>query len=209
MNERVRFLSFAVIALAALAVTPAHAEEPQRHPPPARRAPYHPPAHPGAVRPGIPTRAPARVPFRAGPQGYYARPGLARIPGIHPEGFARSPRAFTAPQRRGRVDFRGRSVRTLRPDQRALWRSGGWQHVWHQGRFGWWWVVGGAWYLYPAPVYPYPLYASSVVFFEPAEVAAPAGPASPYWYYCSYPAGYYPAVQNCAYPWQTVPASPE
>jgi hypothetical protein len=21
---------------------------------------------------------------------------------------------------------------------------------------GWWWVIGPAWYLYPAPIYPYP-----------------------------------------------------
>ncbi|MGH7053855.1 MAG: hypothetical protein ACREFK_15820 [Stellaceae bacterium] len=204
MNKKMRLLSFAVIALTALAVTPTRAQEPQRHPPPAKRAPYHPPAHLRAVRPGVPTR----IPTRPGLQGYYARPGFARPPGVHPEGFARSTRSFTAPQWRGRMDFRGRSIRTLHPDQRALWRGGGWQHARHQGRFGWWWVVGGAWYFYPAPVYPYPLYASSTVFFEPA-VAAPAGPPIPYRYYCGYPAGYYPYVQNCAYPWQPVPASPE
>jgi hypothetical protein len=27
------------------------------------------------------------------------------------------------------------------------------------------------------------------------------------WYYCANPAGYYPTVQTCTMPWQTVPAS--
>lgn len=195
-----RLLSCAVIALAALAATRAQAEERQQTPP-AKRAPYHPPAHPRAVLPG----AAARPDLQRSP----VRPGFGRPLGVYPNGFARSARPFTAPQWRGRADFRGRNIRTLRPDQQALWRGGGWQHAWHGGRFGWWWAVGGAWYFYPEPVYPYPLYASSVVFFEPAAVAAPSGPPAPYWYYCSYPPGYYPYVQNCTFPWQPVPASPE
>ncbi len=31
--------------------------------------------------------------------------------------------------------------------------------------------------------------------------------ASPTWYYCSNPAGYYPYVTQCNTSWQTVPAS--
>jgi len=38
----------------------------------------------------------------------------------------------------------------------GIWRSGRWFHGPHYDRFGWWWVVGGVWYLYPAPIYPYP-----------------------------------------------------
>ena len=36
------------------------------------------------------------------------------------------------------------------------WRGGGWFHGLHEGRDGWWWVVGPDFYFYPAPVYPYP-----------------------------------------------------
>jgi hypothetical protein len=30
--------------------------------------------------------------------------------------------------------------------------------------------------------------------------------ASQYWYYCPYPAGFYPYVQQCSTAWQLVPA---
>jgi hypothetical protein len=26
----------------------------------------------------------------------------------------------------------------------------------HDGRYGWWWDVDGAWYFYEEPIYPYP-----------------------------------------------------
>src|SRR5512142_2931843 len=53
----------------------------------------------------------------------------------------------------------------------ARWREGHWVHRRHLGRVGWWWVAGGTWYFYPAPVYPYP---------EPYAVpsAPPAPPAA-------------------------------
>src|SRR5438552_10634455 len=71
------------------------------------------------------------------------------------------------------------------------WRGGRWQHGIHGGRRGWWWVVGGVWYFYPAPVYPYPdpYQPPVVVAPPPPNLAAPA-----YWYYCADPAGYYPYV---------------
>ena len=83
-----------------------------------------------------------------------------------------------------------------------LWRQGRWHHGRHAGRLGWWWVVGGAWYFYPAAVYPYPdPYQPPVVILPPTE-AAPQ-----YWYYCSNPAGYYPYVVQCSAGWQRVPAN--
>ncbi|MDD5176643.1 MAG: hypothetical protein PHQ05_09505 [Sterolibacterium sp.] len=85
----------------------------------------------------------------------------------------------------------------------GLWRGGRWQHGRHDGRLGWWWIVGGAWYFYPSVVYPYPdPYQPSVVTVAPSEVAPQ------YWYYCSNPAGYYPYVAQCSTGWQRVPASP-
>jgi hypothetical protein len=81
------------------------------------------------------------------------------------------------------------------PAEIGRWRGGGWQHSWHNGRFGWWWVVGPTWYSYPAPIYPYPSP------YVPPAIPAPAGPM---WYWCAAPAGYYPYVATCGGPWQPV-----
>ena len=80
------------------------------------------------------------------------------------------------------------------------WHGGHWLRGWHGNRFGWWWTVPGydEWYAYDAPVYPYPAYP---------DTGYPAAPVAPYyWYYCQSPAGYYPYVEQCAGPWQPVPA---
>jgi len=79
------------------------------------------------------------------------------------------------------------------------WNRGHWQRGRHDGRFGWWWVVGPSWYFYPAPVYPVP------DPYRPPVVDSPAGPPGPVWYYCNNPAGYYPYVPECRH-WQLVPA---
>jgi hypothetical protein len=81
----------------------------------------------------------------------------------------------------------------------ARWRGGAWFNGFHDGRNGWWWVVGPDFYFYPAPVYPYP-----DPYVPPAMVPAPAAAAT--WYYCANPQGYYPYVPRCAVPWQPVPA---
>jgi hypothetical protein len=78
------------------------------------------------------------------------------------------------------------------------WRGGAWHHERHDGRLGWWWVVGSVWYFYPVPVYPYPSP------YEP-PVGAPPPPPQVY-YYCDDPPGYYPYVPSCRVPWRTVPA---
>lgn len=71
----------------------------------------------------------------------------------------------------------------------GIWRSGHWVHGRHDGRAGWWWIVRGVWYFYPAAVYPYP------DPYQPPVVTVP--PAAPqYWYYCNNPAGYYPYVSQ-------------
>ena len=79
------------------------------------------------------------------------------------------------------------------------WRSAHWWHGLHEGRDGWWWVLDGAWYWYPAPIYPYP------DPYRPPVVVAPAAPApGPLWYYCRNPQGYYPYVATCMVPWEPV-----
>jgi hypothetical protein len=88
------------------------------------------------------------------------------------------------------------------------WHDGRWFNGFHDGRTGWWWIVDGLWYFYPAPVYPYPdPYTPPTVVIE----TTPAPQGSQVYYYCANPAGYYPQVPQCA-AWQRVisatPASP-
>ncbi|MGB9152053.1 MAG: hypothetical protein WCD70_03090 [Alphaproteobacteria bacterium] len=86
------------------------------------------------------------------------------------------------------------------------WRAGRWFNGFHDGRNGWWWIVDGAWYFYPAPVYPYPdPYTPPTVVIETVP-GAPSGAQT--YYYCASPAGYYPSVPQCTVAWQKVVATP-
>jgi len=84
-------------------------------------------------------------------------------------------------------------------------------------------VVGGAYYFYPQPIYPYPdPYQPPVVVVEQqpqvvmvpqaAPVYAPqqAAPqaAAQVWYFCDASQTYYPYVASCAGGWRSVPATP-
>src|SRR5262245_44131853 len=67
----------------------------------------------------------------------------------------------------------------------VVWRGGRWFHGWHETRLGWWWIVGPAWYWYPAPIYPYPEpYTPPVVVQVPASPPAQPQNLPPTWYYC-------------------------
>jgi hypothetical protein len=84
------------------------------------------------------------------------------------------------------------------------WRGGRWFNGFHEGRSGWWWIVGGFWYFYPAPVYPYPdPYTPPLVVAEPVPVS-PLGAPPAYVYYCRNPVGYYPYVPECFAHWERV-----
>jgi hypothetical protein len=102
---------------------------------------------------------------------------------------------------RGHVEGWHGDIRHFHENDFARWRGGRWFHGPHNGRAGWWWIVGGFWYFYPAPVYPFP-----DPFLPPvAVVEPPAGPpAAQYWYYCPDPPGYYPYVPACRTDWQAV-----
>ncbi len=107
------------------------------------------------------------------------------------------------------------------------WRSGAWRHGRHAGRYGWWWVLGGTWYFYPRPVYPYPdpflppgfvvevspppvvVQAPTTPPVLPPQVIAPAPAAPQFWYYCEAAKAYYPYVAACPSGWKTVPATPK
>lgn len=101
-------------------------------------------------------------------------------------------------------------IRVFHVHDHAHWRSGRWVHSRHDGRFGWWWVVGGLWYFYPRAVYPYPdPYVPSTVIVQSAPPAPAAGPApAPSWYYCASSKNYYPYVATCPEGWKAVPATP-
>lgn len=104
----------------------------------------------------------------------------------------------------GRPEWRG-DIGRFHEHDFNVWRGGRWYHGHHDSRLGWWWIVGGLWYFYPAPVYPYPdPYQPPVVAVPPPPAAAPQ---TQYWYYCPNPAGYYPYVARCRVRWQPVEAA--
>ncbi len=104
-----------------------------------------------------------------------------------------------------RGPWHGRDIRHFRDNDFHSWRGGHWVHGRHGGRFGWWWVVGGVWYNYPAPVYPYPN-----PYVPPAVVTQvpPPGAVPQVWYYCPSVGGYYPYVTACPEGWQQVVPQP-
>ncbi|HEV2956348.1 MAG TPA: hypothetical protein VGX95_09525 [Xanthobacteraceae bacterium] len=149
---KLRFLTVMVSAAAffvALSLPAAAQSTPPPHKgPPAKAAPRGPAAgvHPGPGPAGRPAYAGRPGPGHAGRPAYFAR---------HP-GFARR-------------DFHGHFYRGT-----LAWDRGAWRHEWRNGRYGWWWAVGGAWYFYEQPVYPYPTVISDVeVLEDPAMADAP------------------------------------
>ncbi len=52
--------------------------------------------------------------------------------------------------------WHGGDMRYFHVHDYPVWRTGRWQQSWHDGRWGWWWLVGSSWYFYPRPIYPYP-----------------------------------------------------
>jgi len=130
-----------------------------------------------------------------------------------------------APTQFSRGLFYGRDYAHFTPREASLWRGGAWRREFHDGRFGWWFIVDGIWYFYDRPVYPYPTFIPEVVYIPDEEYGydedlgddAPAslpngvfyGNGQYYYYYCPALQAYYPYVASCPSPWQTVPATPQ
>lgn len=57
---------------------------------------------------------------------------------------------------------------------RLAWEGGRWRHEMHNGRLGWWWDVGGAWYFYPQAMEGPPTYVSDVEVLD--DAGGPDGP---------------------------------
>ena len=61
------------------------------------------------------------------------------------------------------------------------WRGGRWRHEVHNGRNGWWWDVGGAWYYYPERLDGPPAYVSEEFVDDvPVGYAPPPPPPVAY-----------------------------
>ena len=57
---------------------------------------------------------------------------------------------------------------------RQAWEGGRWRHETHNGRYGWWWDVGGVRYFYPRPIEGPPAYVSDVEVVD--DYGGPDGP---------------------------------
>ncbi|MDN7675127.1 hypothetical protein QZM22_22045 [Burkholderia oklahomensis] len=132
---------------------------------------------------------------RAG--SFHGQPRFEGHPGFHGH-----------PSFRGHPDFHGRDFGRFAPRESFRWRGGHWSRGWHSGRYAWWWVVDGVWYIYPEPLYPYPTYVPPAVIVQvPPPVPSGLPPASA-WYYCDDPQGYFPYIASCNVPWQAIPVQP-
>jgi hypothetical protein len=166
------------------------------------------PAGRPAGQPGRPSYTPP------GQYGHGPVPAAAYPRGpVGPNGYVHGP--MGPGPARGPANFHRFTVRDyahFSPADQVMWRGGGWHHEFHDGRWGWWWFVGGAWYFYDQPIYPYPAFVSDVVYEEPVEEvqtvepvdpAAAPPPAGNVYYYCP-GVGYYPQVPTCSVPFQII-----
>jgi hypothetical protein len=114
-----------------------------------------------------------------GPQGPRPAPHISARPSAH-RGAPLAPHTPLAPHIGARPapplrthSFGGHVYRG-----RLAWRHGRWHHAMRNGRFGWWWDVGGIWYLYPEQIEGPPDYVSDIEAGD-EKSAAPASPPPP------------------------------
>jgi hypothetical protein len=88
---------------------------------------------------------------------------------------------------------------------RTGWQNGEWVRTWRDGHLAWWWAVGGSWYWYAAPSYPYPSAVAPVSMrgLTPPAVAEEQS-AGPSWIYCDKPAREAEAPASCNGNWHRV-----
>lgn len=84
-------------------------------------------------------------------------------------------------------------------DDYDRWRTGQWRQANHNGRYGWWWIVGGSWYFYPQPIYPYPVMNVPPTYYVPGSPVA-----NNIRYYCPSTQNYYPYTSVCRVPWERI-----
>jgi hypothetical protein len=134
--------------------------------------------------------------------------------GMHGYGHAAGPHAGAA--RAMRTDWHGGAGVRVAPGFHGGygvgWHGDGrWEHGWHGGHFGWWYIDAGVWSAYPYYGYPYGYYPSygyqAPYAYAPPESAVTYNnlpPQQQTWYYCDAARAYYPAVQGCPGGWRPV-----
>ena len=157
ISRRSRIFFPLVSALAAFAIS-AHAEE--QHKPPAKAGPVRPVVQ--AARPG---------PVHVGPGPMHAGPGPTHAGPVHA-----GPVPGRGPQvaHIGRGGLPSHNFAGHAYHGHVAWQGGHWRHEIHDGRDGWWWDVGGAWYFYPQQMDGPPAYVSDVEAVD--DAAGPDGP---------------------------------
>lgn len=106
------------------------------------------------VRPAAPSARPAATP---------------RGQGHGPQGAARVAHG----------NFPARNFGGHRYYGRLAWEGGRWRHEMYNGRYGWWWDVGGVWYFYPQPMEGPPTYISDVEVVDDAYAVGPGDDVGP------------------------------
>jgi hypothetical protein len=103
---------------------------------------------------------------------------------------------------------------------RKHWGEGHWVHDRHDGRLGWWWVVGESWHFFPHPVAqpnvvivqqvpqqaPQPVIIQQAPPVATAPVAAAPASVTPTMYYCKATGNYYPETMTCPNGWTPISA---
>jgi hypothetical protein len=113
--------------------------------------------HPSKAPPG----RPAVQAVRPGPSPGLGHPGQPPGRGPQDARFARG-------------NFQARNFGGHPYHGRLAWGGGRWRHEIHNGRDGWWWDVGGAWYFYPQAMEGPPTYVSEVEVMD--DAGDPDGP---------------------------------
>jgi hypothetical protein len=87
--------------------------------------------------------------------------------------------AKSAPQRLAPAAVSSHNFRGHVYHGQLAWKHGRWRHEKRNGRFGWWWDVGGIWYFYPEPIEGPPDYVSDIEVADEATAAPPPPPEEP------------------------------
>ena len=115
------------------------------------------------------------------PREGQGRPAPAARPAVAPRPGGPQVRGPQGPQgqRVVRGNFPTRNFGGHPYHGRLAWEGGRWRHEMHNGRFGYWWDVGGVWYFYPQPMDGPPTYVSDVEVMDDAYADGPDGPDGP------------------------------
>lgn len=86
-------------------------------------------------------------------------------------------------------------------DDLRAWNNGRWSNTNHNGRQGWWWIVGSEWFYYNSRVDNVPrMNVPSVIYQSHYHRNIPQNVN----YYCKPVGAYYPYVTSCPSAWITI-----